>query len=218
MKGTPITPELYDYIVSTFSPEDALLAALPAAAEARGVPLIHISPEQGKFLQQLLRMIGAKRALEIGSLFGYSTIWIARGLPVDGKIVTLEISPLHAQVTRENAAKAGLAGLIDVREGDARVLLPTLASEPPFDLIFIDADKAQYVDYLEPALAMLRPGGVLVVDNASAGGDVWQTAPKRDSGRINAIRDMNQRIAAHPALLSLLVPISDGMLVAVKSM
>jgi caffeoyl-CoA O-methyltransferase len=217
MKGTPITPKLYDYIVSTFSPEDAVLETLPAAAEARGIPLIHISPEQGKFLQLLLKMTHATRALEIGSLFGYSAIWIARGLPEGGKLVTIELAPLHAQATRENAALAGLAHKIDVREGDARAVLPTLTGENLFDLIFVDADKAQYVNYLEPALALLRSGGVLVVDNASAGGDVWQETPARDAARIHAIRDMNRRIATHPQLTSLLVPISDGMVVAVKN-
>ena len=104
MKGTPITESLYQYILADFVEEDDFLRGLPAAAESRGVPQIHIAPEQGKFLQMLMKMIGARRVLEVGSLFGYSTIWMARALPADGRLVTVERNPLHAQVTRENWA------------------------------------------------------------------------------------------------------------------
>ncbi|NJM41335.1 MAG: methyltransferase, partial [Anaerolineae bacterium] len=120
MKAIPITEQLYDYIVDTFAPEDDLLKSLPADAKQRGVPLIHIDPEQGKFLQLLMRACNAKRVVEVGSCFGYSAIWMARALPADGTLVTLELNPLHTQVTRENAQRAGLSDKIEVIEGDAR--------------------------------------------------------------------------------------------------
>lgn len=215
MKGTPITEELYDYIVQTFAPEDVLLRDLPVEAEQKSIPLINISPEQGKFLQILMNATGAMKVLEVGSLFGYSTIWMARGLPAGGKLITVELNPLHAQTTRENVARAGLADRVEVREGDAREILPQLTSEAPFDLAFIDAEKAQYVDYFEQVMKLMRQGGLVIADNASAHGEVWQADPKDSRDHVLAIRALNQRMASDPRLLSLLVPISDGMCVGV---
>ncbi len=212
MKGTPITESLYQYILADFVEEDDFLRGLPAAAESRGVPQIHIAPEQGKFLQMLMKMIGARRVLEVGSLFGYSTIWMARALPADGRLVTVELNPLHAQVTRENAARAGLAERIDVRQGDGRVVLPQLAAEAPFDMAFIDADKAGYVDYVDQALKLVRKGGLIIGDNASAEGAVWDP---NGSDFARTIRAYNDRVARDPRLFSLLIPIADGMLVSV---
>jgi predicted O-methyltransferase YrrM len=210
MKGLPITEQLYDYIVETFAPEDDLLKSLPADAEKQGVPLIHISPEQGKFLQVLMRACNAKRVLEVGALFGYSAIWMARALPADGKLTTLELSPLHARVVRDNAQRAGLSDKIEVIEGDARDTLKTLRG--PFDFAFVDAEKMEYIVYYEQVMTLLRPGAIIVADNASAHGDAWN--PKAKSN-VPAIRAMNQRMASDPRLTSLLVPISDGMCVGV---
>jgi predicted O-methyltransferase YrrM len=210
MKGLPITEQLYDYIVETFAPEDDLLKSLPADAEKQGVPLIHISPEQGKFLQVLLRACNAKRVLEVGALFGYSAIWMARALPADGKLTTLELSPLHARVVRDNAQLAGLSDKIEVIEGDARDTLKTLHG--PFDFAFVDAEKMEYIAYYEQVMTLLRPGAIIVADNASAHGDAWNPNAKRN---VPAIRAMNQRMASDPRLTSLLVPISDGMCVGV---
>ncbi len=215
MKGTPITEQLYDYIVGNFAQEDELLRRLPAEAEARGAPLIHISPEQGRFLQVLMKAAGTKRALEIGSLFGYSAIWLARALPEDGKLLALEKHPLHAQLTRENVARAGLSRKVDVREGNALELLAALDPREPFDFVFIDADKPGYVAYLEHALRLTRPGGIIVGDNASAAGNVWKADAAPDDEHIQAIHAFNQRMATDPRLLSILVPISDGMCVGV---
>ena len=215
MKGTPITEALYNYIVDTFAPEDDLLKHMPADAEGRGIPLIHISPEQGKFLQVMMAAVGAKKVLEVGSLFGYSTLWMARALPADGKLIALELSPLHADTTRENIARAGLADRVEVIQGDARVSLPKLNSAVPFDLAFIDAEKAQYVDYFEQVMQLMRPGAMIIADNASAHGDVWRANPRDDREHILAIRAMNQRMATDPRLVSLLVPISDGMCVGI---
>lgn len=212
MKGTPITDSLYEYILTEFVEEDEFMRGLPAAAEARGIPQIHIAPEQGKFLQMLMKMISARRVLEVGSLFGYSTIWMARALPADGKVVTVELNPLHAQATRENAARAGLLGRIDVRQGDGRDVLPQLAAEAPFDMAFIDADKAGYVDYVEHALKLVRKGGLIIGDNASAAGEAWNP---EGGGNARTIRAYNARVAREPRLFSLLIPIADGMLVSI---
>jgi predicted O-methyltransferase YrrM len=215
MKGKPITEELYDYIVENFAQEDDLLRRMPAEAEAKGIPQIHISPEQGKFLQVMMAAAGARRVLEVGSLFGYSTLWMARALPPGGKLIALELEPLHAQATRDNIAAAGLAHCVDVRVGDARQSLATLDDEGPFDLAFIDADKAGYLHYIDHALRLVRKGGLIIGDNASAAGDVWQADPQSNRDHVLAIRAFNQRMAAEPRLLSLLVPISDGMCVGV---
>jgi predicted O-methyltransferase YrrM len=215
MKGTPITEQLFNYIVANFAQEDDLLRSLPAEAERRGVPLINISPEQGKFLQVLMRIASATRVLEIGSLFGYSTIWLARAVPEGGKLIALEVHPLHAQLTRENVARAGLADRVEVRQGNALELLAELDGEGPFDLAFIDADKPNYVAYLEHALRLVRKGGVIVGDNASARGNVWMVDADSDAEFINSVRAFNERMATDPHLLSILVPISDGMCVGV---
>jgi len=215
MKGTPITESLYDYIVDTFAPEDDLLRRLPDEAKAKGIPLIQISPEQGKFLQVMITSAQAKKVLEVGSLFGYSAIWMARALPAAGKLITLELNELHATTTRENLARAGLASRSEVRQGDARQLLPKLVDQAPFDLAFIDAEKAQYIDYFEQVVTLMRPGGVIIADNAGAQGQVWQADPQNGRDYILAIRSFNQRVASDPRLVSTLVLINDGMCVGV---
>ena len=216
MKGLPITEQLYDYIVDLFAPEDDLLKMLPAEAQAEGIPLINISPDQGKFLQVLMQAARAKNAIEVGSLFGYSTIWIARALPAGGKLYTLELNPKHAASTRRNIARAGLSDKVEVIEGDARKTLDTLVPHGPFDFAFVDAEKIEYIDYFEKVMAILRPGAIIVGDNASAHGAAWNTNPSASERNfVNPIRAFNQRMATDPRLSSLLVPISDGMCVGV---
>jgi caffeoyl-CoA O-methyltransferase len=216
MKGLPISEELHDYIAETFAPEDALLKRMPAEAAQLGIPLIHIDATQGKFLQILMRACNAKRVVEVGSLFGYSAIWMARALPADGVLVALEIAPLHAQAIRQNAEHAGLADKISVLEGDARLTLPVLRAQAPFDFAFVDADKLGYVEYYELVMALLRPGAIIVADNMSAHGNVWNAhADATASGNVQTIRALNQRMATDPRLSALLVPLSDGMCVGV---
>jgi predicted O-methyltransferase YrrM len=212
MKGTPITENMHRYIVDAFAQEDALLQALPAEAERLGIPQIHIDSVQGKFLQVLMRACGAARVIEVGSLFGYSAIWMARALPPGGVVHALEINPLHARVIRENAARAGLADRIDVVEGDAAVTLPGLRARGPFDFAFIDADKPGYLDYYETVMTMLRPGAIIVADNMSASGNAWDA---RAGGNAPAIRALNARMASDARLTALLVPVGDGMCVGV---
>jgi len=146
--------------------DDALQAALETN-RARALPSIDVAPNQGKLLYLLAGMLGARRVLEIGTLGGYSTIWLARALPPDGRLLSLELEPRHAEVARENVARAGLASLVDVKVGPALESLEALEQSraEPFDFVFIDADKANIPEYFTRSLALTRPGGVIVVDN-----------------------------------------------------
>jgi predicted O-methyltransferase YrrM len=163
-----------DHLLGT---DDALDAALAANA-AGGLPAIDVSAAQGKMLQLYARMMEAKRILEVGTLGGYSTIWLGRALPEDGRLVTLELEPHHAEVARSNIARAGLGGRCEVRTGPAIESLNAMieAGEGPFDFVFIDADKQGNVDYVRAAIALSRPGTVIVVDNVVREGDILDPA------------------------------------------
>jgi predicted O-methyltransferase YrrM len=162
------------------------------ASDAAGLPSIHVSPPQGKFLYLLARVMGARRILEFGTLAGYSTIWMARALPVDGELVTLEFDAKHAEVATANIERAGLSGVVDVRVGAALDTLPGV--EGPFDLIFIDADKETYPEYFEWSLRLSRPGTVIVGDNVVRDGEVVNAAS--DDIRIQGVRRFNEMLAA----------------------
>jgi predicted O-methyltransferase YrrM len=153
---------------------DPALDAVLAASHAGGLPEIAVAPNQGALLNLLARAVGARRVLEIGTLGGYSTIWLARALPKDGKLITLEVDRKHAEVARKNFARAGLADVIELRLGRGLDLLPKLAEEGlgPFDLSFIDADKPSNPDYFDWAVKLSRPGSLIVVDNVVRGGAV----------------------------------------------
>jgi predicted O-methyltransferase YrrM len=163
-----------DYIVELLMPADTVLEAALRSNRSRGLPAIDVSPAQGKLLYLLARMNNAKRILEIGTLGGYSTIWLARALPVDGKVVTLELEPHHADVAQVNFKMAGLSELIDLRVGPALKSLEALGAEKaePFDLVFIDADKPNNPNYLRWAMRLSRPGTVIVCDNVIRDGAV----------------------------------------------
>jgi predicted O-methyltransferase YrrM len=150
--------------------DDPVLDAALADSQAAGLPAINVAPNQGKMLMLLAQMAGAKRILEIGTLGGYSTIWLARALPADGRLVSLEYAPHHAEVARRNIARAGFEGQVEVKVGAAIETLPTL--EGPFDFVFIDADKVGYPDYFREALRLSRPGTVIVADNVVREGRV----------------------------------------------
>ncbi|RUT92433.1 O-methyltransferase, partial [Mesorhizobium sp. USDA-HM6] len=172
-----------DYIVSSLFEPDSALDAVLAANREHGLPAIDVSAAQGKLLSLLVRIGGAKKVLEIGTLGGYSTIWMARGLPADGKVVTLELDPHHAKVARSNFERAGVSDKVDLRLGPALQSLATLSSESagPFDVIFIDADKPNNPNYLSWAMRLSRPGTVIVCDNVIRDGAVV----KKDSGDAN---------------------------------
>jgi predicted O-methyltransferase YrrM len=177
---------------------DAALAAALAASESAGLPAISVAANMGKLLMMVARMVGARRILEIGTLGGYSTIWMARALPADGRLITLEIEPRNAGVARANVAAAGLSAIVDIRLGPALATLPTLAGDGPFDLIFIDADKSNNTAYLDWALKLSRPGSAIVIDNVVRGGAV-ANAKSRDASVIGA-RRVTEAIAAEPRL------------------
>ncbi|RAZ71131.1 MULTISPECIES: O-methyltransferase [Mesorhizobium] len=172
-----------DYIVSSLFQADPVLDAVLKANRDQGLPAIDVSAAQGKLLSLLVRIRGAKKVLEVGTLGGYSTIWMARGLPADGKVVTLELEPHHAKVARSNFERAGVSGKVDLRIGPALQSLAALVSEnaDPFDLIFIDADKPNNPNYLDWAMKLSRPGTVIVCDNVIRDGAVV----KKNSGDVN---------------------------------
>jgi predicted O-methyltransferase YrrM len=181
-------------------PDPALDAALVACAEA-DLPPISVTPSQGKLLQMLARLVDAKNILEIGTLGGYSTIWLARSLPPDGRLITMEFDPKHAAVADANIANAGLADMVELREGKALELLPELAAEglEAFDLIFIDADKCNNLQYFEWALRLSHKGSLIIVDNVVRDGRVIDA--ESDDADIQGIRSLFERMAAEPRIL-----------------
>ena len=187
---TAVDDYLNDRIVH---PDEALAAAL-AASRVAGLPEIAVSAPQGKLLNLLARVMGARRILEIGTLGGYSAIWLARSLPPDGRLISLEYSPTHAEVARSNLARAGLAAVSEVKVGPGVDLLPTLSA--PFDFFFIDADKTGYPDYFRGCLKLSRPGSVMVFDNVVRDGEIIDSTSKDAS--VRAVRQLYDDIAAEP--------------------
>ena len=190
--------EVDDYLVDRLVPTDEALDAALAASDAAGLRAINVTPAQGRFLNLLARIAGARRILEVGTLGGYSTIWLARALPADGRLVSLEIDPATAEVARSNLARAGLDGVAEVQVGRAIDLLPALAGESPYDLVFIDADKPSNPDYLQWALRLTRPGSVIIVDNVVRDGAVADAAS--DDPMVLGTRRMMDLVAAEPRL------------------
>ncbi|HEX3811184.1 MAG TPA: O-methyltransferase [Rhizomicrobium sp.] len=186
-----------DYFSGALLDSDPALDAL-AAATAAGLPAISVSPLQGKFLNLLARMIRARNILEVGTLGGYSTIWMAKALPPGGRAVTLEIDAKHADVAQKSFAKAGLAKTIQLHLGPALETLPKLEAEggEPFDLVFIDADKPNNPNYFEWALKLTRAGSVIVVDNVVRSGNVAD--PKNHDAGVEGVRKVCELIAANP--------------------
>jgi predicted O-methyltransferase YrrM len=184
------------YLDAHLVPPDPILDAALAASVAAGLPAIDVTPTQGKLLELLARVQGARSILEIGTLGGYSTIWLARALPPDGRLVTLEIDPAYADVARSNLERAGLADLVELRVGDALETLPALVAERsgPFDLVFIDADKASNDRYLEWALELARPGTLIVADNVVRDGAVIDAAS--DDPSVQGVRRFFDLLAA----------------------
>lgn len=162
------------YITDHLVPHDSVLETALEDTAAAGMPAINVAPNQGKFLYLLARLCGARRVLEIGTLGGYSTIWLARALPNGGRLITLEADPNHARVAKQNLSRAGLSDVVELRVGPALDTLPQLAAEEtgPFDLIFIDADKRNNPNYLDWAVRLSRPSTLLIVDNVVRGGGI----------------------------------------------
>ena len=216
----PVWTAVDDYIAGHLLGRDDALESALAANAAGGLPAIDVSAAQGKMLHLLARMAGARRILEVGTLGGYSTIWLARALPRDGRLVTLELEPHHAEVARGNIARAGLAEKVDLRVGPAIESLYAMiaAGEGQFDFIFIDADKPGNVAYLRAAIALGRPGTTIVVDNVVREGGVLDA--DSDDERIQGTRALFAAVAAEPRLSATAVQTVgakkwDGFLLAV---
>ena len=186
------------YIGDLIVPSDAALDSALEASVAAGLPAISVTPAQGKLLQLLAKSIGARNILEIGTLGGYSTIWLAQALREDGRLITLELDPKHAEVSRTNIARAGLDKVVEIRLGRALDTLPQLAAEKrrPFDLVFIDADKAGMPDYFVWALKLTRPGSLIISDNVVRKGAVIDVAT--DDPSVQGVRRFFEMVAAEP--------------------
>ena len=184
------------YITDLLLPPDPLLDAALSSGAAAGMPSINVAPNQGRLLQILARAVGARNILEIGTLAGYSTIWLARALPPGGRVITLEINSLHAKVARANIARASLEGIVELCLGPASETLARLVADKrgPFDLIFIDADKPSYTEYFDWALKLSRRGTLIVADNVVRKGAVAD--PASSDPLVQGIRQFNHRLAA----------------------
>ncbi len=188
------------YIAQNLIPSDPILDETLKANAAAALPSIDVSPTQGKFLHLLAKIKGARRILEVGTLGGYSTIWLARALPTDGKLITLEVNPKHAEVAAANIARAGLTSLVEQRVGPALDSLAQLQAEKtaPFDLIFIDADKPNNPNYLDWALKLSRPGTIIITDNVIREGAIIN--PDDPDPAIQGTRRLFEKLGAEPRL------------------
>ncbi|HEY4148528.1 MAG TPA: O-methyltransferase [Chitinophagaceae bacterium] len=208
------------YISQLLEPADPVLAATEQSIADNGIPQISVSPNQGKFLYMLALLRGAKKILEIGTLGGYSTIWLARALPEGGKLVTLELEPAHAAVARKNIELAGLSSKVTIKTGNALGLLPQMAADEagPFDMIFIDADKPPYAEYFQWALRLSRPGTLIVADNVIREGQVLEA--NHPDERVSGVQRFNELLASTPSVIATIIQTVgvkeyDGMALAI---
>jgi caffeoyl-CoA O-methyltransferase len=202
-------PDIVAFVDRVHAGHDAALARAFAAPDEHGMPAIQVSPSEGRLLELLLRLSSARRVVEVGTLAGYSAIRMARALPERGRLYTLESDPEHARVARQNLRAAGVDDRVEVREGPAIESLGGLEREGPFDVVFLDADKGGYPDYGRWAERHLRPGGLLLADNAYLFGNLM-----KDSEDAAAMRRFHEQTAA--AFDSVCVPTPDGLVVAIK--
>ena len=212
--------EVDQYISNLFEDQDEALLATEKAIIDENIPQISISPNQGKFLQLMAKLCNAKRILEIGTLGGYSTIWMARALPKDGKLISLELEQHHATVAGKNIAHAGLSDIVDIRLGKAIETLPQLEknNEGPFDMIFIDADKPPYTEYFEWSLKLSRPGTLIIADNVIRDGKVL-LADSNDE-MVKGVKRFNAALAANKNVNATIIQTvgakeHDGMALAI---
>ena len=208
------------YISRLFNEPDEALTAAKKSHKLENIPSINVSPNLGKFLNLLAKLSRAKKILEVGTLAGYSTIWMAKALPEDGKLISLEIDPHHAAVARKNIDRAGLSPKVEVREGKAIELLPQLVKENagPFDMIFIDADKPPYTEYFEWALKLSRSGTLIIADNVIRDGKVLD--PNHEDPMVQGAQRFNKALAANKKVTATIlqnigVKEYDGMAIAI---
>jgi len=202
--------ELEQYLEEHYWSEDDLLREVRADIEQRG-PAIQVSAEAGRLLALLVRLAGATRVLELGTLFGYSGIWMARELPPGGHLDTVEVNPMHADAAEHWFERAGLADRVTVHRGAALEVIETLPG--PYDVAFIDADKAGYPEYARLSLERLRPGGLVIADNAIRRGRITQAGIDAD---MDGVREMHDLLGGDDSLVATTVPVGDGLALAVK--
>jgi len=216
-KYLKLDDDLYAYVVALGAREDEALARVRHETAALGdIAVMQISPDQGALLTMLTRLLGARRAIELGTFTGYSAICIARGLGQGGLLVACELDPDRAESARANFAVAGVEDRVEIKVGPALDTLEALEEQEadPFDLAFIDADKDGYAGYYEHCLRLLRPGGLIVIDNTLRGGDVLAERPGNSGTRV--VRDLNERIAADERVDVSMLAIADGVTLARK--
>lgn len=201
------------YIQSLFVQEDEILSSIKSGLKERGMPQISVLPEIGKFLYLLVKISNAKRILEIGTLAGYSTIWLARALPEGGTITSIEYKREHVAFAKENIKKANLMKKVSFKTGDAKqVMNELIQANESFDFFFIDADKSSYPEYVKKAISLSRPGAIITADNLFFHGRVLDESDQADSPQ--RLRQTNELLAHDPRLESLLLPIGDGIGIA----
>ncbi len=216
LKTTVVTEELDNYLQEKFSPCDDTLNRISKIAEVKGMPQIHISGHEAKYLQFLIKSIDAKNVLEIGSLAGYSAISMAAALPEDGKLLTVELEKDYADLVKKNAEEAGLSHKIEVINSDARNFVDNYYSTEKLDFVFVDADKPGYYHYLKALTPHIRKGGIFAADNAFAFGFVLSSAPERNPDDVKSIKSFNEKFLADPNYFVTLVPIGDGLIIGLK--
>lgn len=212
--NTELSHSVSQYITDLFAKEDELLKEVRENIPLKGLPSIHIRPEEGRFLQILAHIHQTKNALEIGTLGGYSGIWIARGLAPGGRLTTIELDPHHAKVAQEHFSLAGLDQQVRILVGNAHDILAGLSVSETFDFVFIDAEKPGYPNYMQWAIENLIPGGVITAHNVLRGGLVAD--PNNQEERVQLMRNFNQQTSQEQNLISTIYPAGDGMLLAVK--
>lgn len=210
---TLVTAEHFEYVAARTRQEDAFLVELKDAARAAGIPAIWISPAQASFMQILLQLASAREVVEVGTLAGYSAICMARALPPSGRVRTIEIEPAHADFAERWVARSDVAGRVEVHRGAGQDVLPRFAADSA-DAAFLDADKSGYKIYLRECLRIVRRGGLIMVDNAFAFGQLLDAEPR--DREVPAVREFNDIMAGTRALQSVIVPLGDGCWVGVK--
>ncbi len=207
-----IKQRLHEYVDAKFVREDEVLAFVRQQTAEHGLPQINLQPHEGLMVQLFVRMCAARKVVEVGTLAGYSAIWIARALPGDGRLITIDKSSEHCRLARAHIERAGLADKVSVLQGDGRQILRKLAVEAPFDLMFIDADKVSYPHYLQWAEENLRRGGLVMAHNAFWSGQVLSPESEDDFGLVA----FNQALADHPSFESTIIEVGDGIALGVK--
>ena len=207
-----LAQRLNQYVNDLFVREDEVLRFVRQQTAAHGLPLINLEQNEARLLQLIVRLCGAERVIEIGTLAGYSGIWIARALPPTGTLTTIEKSSVHAKLARAHFERAGLTDKVTVLQGDGRQVLRKVQVDSPYDLMFIDADKVSYSYYLEWAAANLRVGGAVVADNAFWGGKILSPVTEDDHGMVA----FNQALAEHSQFESTIIEVGDGIALGVK--